>query len=218
VPAKRASGERLLERALEALSRGLTATGAPWMIIGGIAVIARGVRRFTTDIDAAVRGDAISVARLVKVLAAHRIVPRIAGAQAFARENLVLLMRHEPTGVDLDVSLAWSAFEFDALDASTSTAFGRVTVPMSTPADLIVFKAIAGRPRDLEDAAALLALYPDIDLAHTRARIAALAALALAPELVTAFDAMAARSTRGHAQRRTARARQRPAKRRARKR
>jgi hypothetical protein len=30
------------------------------MVIGGIAVIARGVRRLTTDIDAAVRGDAIS--------------------------------------------------------------------------------------------------------------------------------------------------------------
>jgi hypothetical protein len=42
------------------------------MVIGGIAVIARGVRRMTTDIDAAVRGDRIDVAALVRALAKKR--------------------------------------------------------------------------------------------------------------------------------------------------
>lgn len=182
------------------------------MIIGGIAIIARGVRRFTTDIDAAVRGDAITLPRLVRVLAEHHIAPRIAGAQAFARENLVLLLRHEPSGVDLDVSLAWSAFEHEALEAASPTRFGRLKVPMSTPADLVVFKAIAGRPRDLEDAAALLALYPAIDLARTRARIVELAALALEPELVTAFDAMTKRSSPAPSPKVPARARPSPAR------
>jgi len=46
-----------LEVAFADLGSALTATGVPWMVIGGIAVIARGVRRMTTDIDAAVRGD-----------------------------------------------------------------------------------------------------------------------------------------------------------------
>jgi len=31
------------------------------MVIGGIAVIAHGVQRMTTDIDAVVQGDAVSV-------------------------------------------------------------------------------------------------------------------------------------------------------------
>ena len=44
------------------------------MIIGGIAVIARGVRRMTTDIDAVVQGDAISIDTLVTTLAEHGIV------------------------------------------------------------------------------------------------------------------------------------------------
>jgi len=60
VPGKRAKGERLLEDALAAPTRALDEAGAPWMVIGGIAVIAHGVRRFTTDIDAAVLGDAIA--------------------------------------------------------------------------------------------------------------------------------------------------------------
>lgn len=51
MPAKRASVERRLEDALDALIEALTETGAPWMIIGGIAVIARGVRRFLPTIE-----------------------------------------------------------------------------------------------------------------------------------------------------------------------
>lgn len=61
--------ERVLEDALAALAGALDEAGAPWMIIGGIAVIARGVRRFTTDIDAAVRGDAITIERLLNLRA-----------------------------------------------------------------------------------------------------------------------------------------------------
>jgi hypothetical protein len=96
--------------------------------------------------------------------------------------------------VDLDVSLAWSSFEYDALAARTIARFGRVLAPMSAVEDLVVFKAIAGRPKDTEDVEALLVLHPDIDIALARARVAELAALADAPELVTTFDATAARA------------------------
>ncbi len=168
------------------------------MVIGGIAIIARGVRRFTTDVDAVVRGDAIAPRELLDVLDGHRIVSRIPNPVSFAEANLVLLVRHAPTGVDLDVSFAWSAFEHDALAASTPTRFGRVRVPMCAPADLVVFKAIAGRPKDLEDAESLLVLYPDIDVARVRRRVAELTRLAEAPHLLDAFDATvaAARGTR----------------------
>ncbi|HEY6558795.1 MAG TPA: hypothetical protein VI072_16035 [Polyangiaceae bacterium] len=101
--------DRRLEQALQALSRALTASRAPWMVIGGIAIIAHGVRRFTTDIDAAVHGDAIRPEELLEIFESHGIEPRIRNAASFARENLVLLLRHRATGVDLDVSFAWSA-------------------------------------------------------------------------------------------------------------
>jgi hypothetical protein len=195
MPNKRAKPDSLLEEALEALSDGLTACQAPWMVIGGIAVIARGVRRFTTDIDAAVRGDAVSVQSVLKTLAEFDVRPRIEDAQAFAEANLVLLLRHQATGVDLDVSLAWSAFEHDALATATITAFGSVRAPMCTPESLVVFKAIAGRPKDVEDAEALLALYPDIDRARVRRRVAELSELAEAPEILTALDHLLARTS-----------------------
>jgi len=189
----RAKGESLLEEALGALALALDESGAPWMVIGGVAIISHGVRRFTTDIDAAVRGDAIQPARLLQVLSTHAVVPRIADALEFAEANLVLLLRHEPTGVDLDVSFAWTAFEHDALAGCTLTTFGGVRAPMCSPENLVVFKAIAGRSKDIEDAEALLTLYPDIDRGHVRARVAELAELAEAPEILQLFDELLAR-------------------------
>jgi hypothetical protein len=124
------------------------------------------------------------------MLRKHDVAMRIPDALAFARRNLVVLARHAPTGVDLDVSLAWSGFEHEALAAATEASFGRVEVPMSTADDLVVFKAIAGRPRDLEDIEALVALYPRIDFVRIRTRLAELVALAEAPELLTRFDAL----------------------------
>jgi len=79
------------------------------MIIGGIAVIARGVRRMTTDIDAVIRGDAIELDDLLPLLADHEITPRIDDAIAFARANYVLLLRHDPSKVDFDLSFGWTS-------------------------------------------------------------------------------------------------------------
>lgn len=188
MPEKKQKVDGLLEEALSALTRGLTKSGAPWMVIGGIAIIARGVRRFTTDIDAAVRGDAVGPAELLASLSAYGIEPRIPDALTFAEANLVLLLRHQPTGVDLDLSFAWSAFEHGALATATLTSFGRVRAPMCTVENLVVFKTIAGRPKDVDDAGALLALYPQIDRAYVRAHVATLAELAEAPELLDVLE------------------------------
>lgn len=191
--------DRRLEQALADLTAALEATGAPWMVIGGIALIARGVRRFTTDIDAAVRGDEVAIPSLLAKLARRHIVPRIGDAERFAKENLVLLLEHAPSGVELDLSLAWTEFEHEAIASAKVAAFGAVKAPMARPEDLIVFKAIAGRGKDIEDATALLVLYPKLDLVRIRDRVRQLADLADAPELAVGLEAMIAKILPGRA-------------------
>jgi hypothetical protein len=191
---KRRSRENVLEEALEALTRALDRFRASWMILGGIAVVARGVRRFTTDIDAVVRAEGIDLTALVEMFDEHEIVPRIECAVEFARVNLVLLLEHQPTGVELDVSLAWSSFENAAIASASVCRFGRVRAPMASAQDLLVFKAIAGRAKDIEDIETLLALDPSLDPARAREVLEPLAELAEAPELVLAFDAAVARA------------------------
>ncbi len=190
--AKQAS--RQLEEALEDLTTALCSTGAQWMVIGGIAVIARGVRRFTSDIDAAIRGDQVSVSAAIKALAKRRIVPRIPNAEAFARDNLVLLLRHASSDVEFDVSFAWTQFEHEAIGAATTARFGATKAPMAQAEDLVVFKAIAGRGKDHDDAVALLTLYPDANLMRIRSRVKALAELADAPQLVGGLEVAIAES------------------------
>jgi hypothetical protein len=176
------------------------------MVIGGIAVIARGVRRMTTDIDVVVRGDAVEVRSLLRTLVRFGIRPRIDRAEEFARENLVLLLRHTSSGVDLDLSLGWTAFEHDAIAASTKTTFGTAAFPMARAEDLVVFKAMAARPKDVEDAATLLLKHPEIDTAIVRRRLVELATLADEPALIEGLDRviLRARSVRVSARRRRA--------------
>lgn len=59
---------------------------------------------------------------------------------------------------------------------------------MAQPEDLIVFKSIAARGRDIDDAVALLTLYPNIDLQRVRARVRELAAAAEVPELAAGLE------------------------------
>lgn len=166
------------------------------MVIGGIAIIARGVRRMTIDIDVVVRGGDATIEELLAGCAAHGIEARVDDAAAFARRTLVLLLRHEATGVELDVSLGWSGFEREALEARSEVAYGAVVVPMSAPEDLMIFKAIAGRPRDIADLEALLLLHPKVDLPRVRRRVGELAELAEAPELCDGLETALAKAAR----------------------
>jgi hypothetical protein len=203
---QRKTGERRLDEALRALASALRAARSRWMVIGGIAVIARGVRRMTTDIDVVVRGDSVELSKLLRVLAKHAVEPRIDDAEAFAEKNLVLLLRHTPSGVDLDLSLGWTDFERAAIASSTKAAFGRASYPMARAEDLVVFKALAARPKDIEDAAALILMHAAMDLDGVRRRVTELAELADEPALVDGLERVIAhtRSVRRSSSRRRA--------------
>lgn len=56
--------------------------------------------------------------------------------------------------------------------------------------ELLVFKAIAGRSRDVDDAVTLHTLYPHVDLEKVRLRVSELVELAEAPELLSGLDAI----------------------------
>ncbi len=138
-------------------------------VIGGIAVIARGVPRLTRDIAIAVAGADVTSSALVTELGRAGIVPRIADAIDFADENQVLLMKHEATGVEIDVSRAWLPFELEALAAAPAESLAGVSVPIARPEDLVIFKAVAWRPVDQQDVERLLALHGDeVDVARVR--------------------------------------------------
>jgi hypothetical protein len=71
----------------------------------------------------------------------------------------VLLVQHEPSGVPVDLSLAWLPFEEEAIRCGAEGDYAGVRIRLPRPEDLVIYKLVAARPRDLEDAERLLLLY-----------------------------------------------------------
>lgn len=159
--------------ALSSLTAALDELDASAMVIGGVAVIAHGVPRLTVDIDATVTAAGLDVDRMVETLGRHAITARIPDASAFARAHQVWLGAHVPTGTPIDISLAWLPFEEDALRSAVACDYGGVALRIPRPEDLLIYKVIASRPRDLDDAEGLLALHgAEMDLHRVRRVVA----------------------------------------------
>jgi hypothetical protein len=184
-----------IERALRAVMAALEASGHRAMIIGGIAVIARGVARLTKDIDATIAGGDADLDRVVDVLASHRIVPRITNAVKFAQESHVLLLRHEPSGVEVDLSLAWLPFELDAIAAAELVSVHGIRVRVPRVDDLVIYKIVGWRPQDQQDVERLVALHgPRMDLDRVKRLTHELAEALEDPERAEEVEHLLARS------------------------
>lgn len=189
------TARRSLAAALRALSRALARVGKPYMLIGGVAVIARGVRRITQDVDAALWAEDVDVDDLLRVLKEHGISPRIPKAAEFARERQVLLLVHRPSKTPLDLSFSWLPFEKRALERAETLVLEGVRVRVASPQDLIIYKAVAWRERDRTDIERLLLRHAKrIDLAEVRSAVAEFARALEAPERVVEFDQLVDRA------------------------
>lgn len=180
----------LLE-ALAALAAALRSLAAPSMVIGGVAVIAHGVPRLTVDIDATVWSEDVELERLLAALARHRIEPRIRDALDFARRRQVLLLEHRPSGTPLEITLASLPFEREALARAAMLRVADVEVPVVSPEDLVVYKAVAWRDRDRSDLEELLALHGStMDLERVRRLVREFAEILEDPDRVEEFEAL----------------------------
>ena len=68
----------------------------------------------------------------------------------------VLLLKHEPSGIEIDLSLADLPFEREVIERAVERAVRGVSFRVATPEDIVVMKAIAMRPRDIADIGAVL--------------------------------------------------------------
>jgi hypothetical protein len=177
--------------AVRAVARALDETGRPWMFIGGVAVIALGVPRLTVDVDATITAEGVDPEELIARLSGHAIAPRIPDAAGFARHRNVVLLRHGSSQVDVDVSLAFLPFELDALRSSLAVDWVGLRIPVARPQDLVVYKLVAARPRDLDDVEKLLLLHREqIDVARVRRIMAEFAQALEDEERPRVLDAM----------------------------
>jgi hypothetical protein len=188
------SADEALLAALGAVAGAFRELGVPAMIIGGVAVIARGVPRQTIDVDGTVWAEALDLDRLFDALRGHGLIPRIADARDFARQRQVLLLRHEASGTPVEVSLAWLPFEREALERATVEDIAGVSVPVASAEDLIIYKTVAWRDRDRSDVERLLVLYGSgVNLDRIRSIVGEIASVLDEPGRLAEFEAIVRR-------------------------
>ena len=92
-------------------------------------------------------------------------------------------MKHAPTETEIDISLGIMPFEDEMVARATVKSFADLSARLPTPEDLIIMKAIAHRPKDLEDIRMIFAKYPDLDQDRIEHWVRDFAELMETPEL-----------------------------------
>jgi predicted nucleotidyltransferase len=156
-----------IEGILDALNR----AGVRYLIVGGVAVVLHGYLRTTADLDLIIQLDRDNVLRAIRTLQDHQYRPRApVSAEDFAEgtireqwirdKGLAVFAFWSPAHPTLEIDLfVTEPFDFDAVYArALRVPLEKTDATVIALEDLIALKRGVGRPRDLEDIAALESL------------------------------------------------------------
>lgn len=121
-----------------------------YAIFGGIASIMYGSGRATIDIDLIVGVDIDALEEVYQSFL-EEFQPIKQNPLEFFKRYFVLPVVHKSLGTKVDISAALSQFEQDAIRRGKRLRYGSVEASFCTPEDLILFKLVANRERDILD-------------------------------------------------------------------
>lgn len=133
------------------------------LVIGGVAASLLGRPRITHDVDALILVKKEKWKNFLESGKKFGFLPRIPDALNFAQKNRVFLMRHGQSGLDADISIGGLPFEEEAIRKKIIVDIAGVKIPLPTPEDLIIMKAVAHRPRDMADIECILEVHSNVD-------------------------------------------------------
>ena len=179
--------------ALTDLVKWLDAGKIPSMVIGGVAASVLGRPRLTQDVDALAILPESDWAGALDTARLHGIVPRIEDPLEFAHRSRVLLMRHVGSSIDIDLTFGGLAFEQAAIENREIHEIGSVRLHLPRVEDLLIMKAVAGRPKDLQDIEGLLAARPEANITIVRQWLVEFSNAMSMPDILQEFDRLVAR-------------------------
>lgn len=174
--------------ALQALVAWLDDEHIPNAIIGAVGVCLAAQPRLTTDIDLVIWVDRDRWEALIDSAAANGFSLREDQLRdgdplAFSVRTRVLLLTHEPSGVDIDLSFGALPFERELIDHADAVDVRDFSVKVATPEDLIITKAVASRPKDIADIDLIVSVRKDLDLERIRYWVRQFADVLETPEI-----------------------------------
>lgn len=122
----------------------------PYAIIGGIALQFWGEPRFTRDVDVTIMiplgKEGVVLKKILSVF-----IPRTPDPLQFAQKNRVCLVKSKD-GCEIDISMGIPGYEEEVMRRTVECDIGEDhRVRICSAEDLIIHKAVAGRPQDLFD-------------------------------------------------------------------
>ena len=125
-----------------------------FLIVGGYAMAAHGLPRFTGDLDTWVWIDHENAERIMKALTEFGFSSLDITAKDFQSPNLVVQLGFPPHRIDLLTGIDGVEFE-EAWKRRIEVGVNGVDVPFIGREDLITYKKAASRVQDLADVARL---------------------------------------------------------------
>jgi hypothetical protein len=138
-----------------------------------VAASLHGKPRVTKDVAIVAIVEDDEWGALVKAGEAWGIHLRMHDALDFARTTRVLLLVHEPSSIEVDLSFGMLPFERELVDRAQARVVSHVRFPLACAEDIIVMKALALRPRDIADKS-IVELTAHLDLHRVRTTVAQL--------------------------------------------
>ena len=175
---------------VEALNRLLEKHNYQGVIIGGIAVGFLGKPRFTADVDAVFLLSIQDVLKFLESAKSENIESRVQNIEEFAKKNRVLPLKHIPTNIEIDISMGIMPFEKELIARGSKKSFANLSVQLPTPEDLIIMKAVAHRPKDLEDIRTIVSNNPNLDTKRIKKWVIDFAEVLELPDLWKEIEAI----------------------------
>ena len=168
---------------LAALQRLIDRFNARGVIMGGIAVTLLARPRLTNDLDAMILLSNADIPQLFDAAKNEDLLPRITDAVNFAQKHRIVLLRHEASGTNIDISLGILPFEEEVIQRSMVYPVAGLSLRLPSPEDLIILKAVAHRSKDLLDIQEIIDQHPDVDRGRIRSWVKQFAEALEMPEV-----------------------------------
>jgi len=121
-----------------------------FLVVGGFAVAAHGLPRYTKDLDLWVECSEVNAIRLVAALEMFGFASVGLTVADFTTPDMVIQLGYEPNRVDFLTGISGVAFE-DAYPNRMTSSFDGLAIPIIDKASLIANKRASGRAQDLAD-------------------------------------------------------------------
>lgn len=161
----------------------------PYAVIGGLAIQAWGQARLTKDADMSIAAPLVTgSAPLVRLITGH-FPSRSADPVDFAQTTRMVLITAS-NGVEVDISLALPGYEDQLFARAVDYEFeSGKTVRLCSAEDLIIHKAVAGRPQDVTDIQGVIDRQGEkLDAAYIRKWLKEFADALAIPEIAERFE------------------------------